>query len=218
MSEHTTLLTKSLLRYLAERTTPEDVFLKSLKHAALELDEEFPAIWIAPEQGSFLQILLRLAGAREVIEIGTAAGYSAIWMARALPADGHVRTIEISGKRADFADKWVRDSDVAAKIRIFRGAAEDILPKFKDGSADVMFLDANRACYPLYLRHALRLVRTGGLILADNAFVHGALLANKPASADAEAMRTFNEIIANETALQSIIVPLGDGLWVAVKL
>jgi predicted O-methyltransferase YrrM len=216
MSEYTTLLTAPLLRYLTDHTAPEDDFLRSLKREARE--KGLRPIWIAPEQGSLLQILLRLVGAREVIEVGTLAGYSAIWMARALSGGGRVHTIEVSAKHADFAEKWIAKSDVAAKIKVYRGAAKDLLPKFKTGSADAIFLDADRESYSLYFRHALRVVRTGGLIMADNAFLHGALLDGNSEDPDLRAMSEFNEMMAREATLQSIIVPLGDGLWVAVKL
>src|SRR5262245_4251354 len=93
VSESPTLVTAEHFRYLASRTTPEDEFLRRLKEAARAAG--IPAIWISPEQASFMQILLRLAGARRVVEVGTLAGYSAIAMARALPRDGRVDTIEI---------------------------------------------------------------------------------------------------------------------------
>src|SRR5215510_1319609 len=108
MSEESTLVTREHFRYLAERTAGDDEFLKSLKRAAQ--DEGIPTIWVAPEQASFMQILLELAAAREVVEVGTLAGYSAITMARALPPDGRVRTIEIEAKHADFAERWVARS------------------------------------------------------------------------------------------------------------
>ncbi len=211
-----TEVTTEQLAYLAGHTRCEDEFLRSLKAAAIEAG--LPPIWIAPEQGSFIQILLRLAGAKEVIEVGTLAGYSAIWMARALPANGLVRTIEVSGKHADFAGRWVSRSDVAGKIRIYRGAGKDILPKFKPGSVDAFFIDADKPSYPMYLNYALQLVRTGGLILADNAFAFGELFDRSSREREVEAMRAFNEIMAQERTLQSIIIPIGDGLWVAVKL
>jgi caffeoyl-CoA O-methyltransferase len=201
--------------YVARFTMPEDDFLRALKREALEAG--LPAISIAPEQGSFMQILLRLIGAREVVEVGTLAGYSAVWMARALPGDGRLRTIEISGKHADFAEEWIGRSDVAGRIRLFRGAGSDILPKFKAGSADAFLIDADKAGYPRYLDQALRIVRAGGLIMADNAFAFGHVLEKGSTDPNVESMRRFNEIMAAQTGLQSIIVPIGDGLWVSVK-
>jgi len=215
MSEVSNLITKEHFDYIADRTAREDEFLRDLKSHARA--EGIPSIWISAEQASLMQILLRLCRAREVVEVGTLAGYSAIWMARALPPEGRVRTIEISGKHADFAERWVAKSDVAAKIRIFRGSGREILPTIQAESADAVFLDADKASYPDYLKESLRIVRPGGLIMADNAFAFGSLFDRNESDPDIEAIRAFNDIMARQTALQSIILPLGDGLWVGVR-
>src|SRR5439155_22518667 len=136
-----------------------------------------PAIWISPEQASFMQILLRLARAREVIEIGTLAGYSAIAMARALPGDGRVRTIEINPAHADFAERWVARSDVAGRVIVHRGAGAQVLPGFAAGSADAAFIDADKPSYPAYLEQCLPIVRPGVLLMVDHAFAFGQLFA-----------------------------------------
>jgi predicted O-methyltransferase YrrM len=214
MSEMSTPVTADHFRYLAAHTVPEDDLLRSLKMEARR--EGIPPIWIAPEQGSLMQLVLKIAHAREVIEVGTLAGYSAIWMARALPADGRVRTIEKSPAHAEFAKRWIARSDVARRIEVFHGAGEDILPGFATGSADAAFIDADKSGYPLFLRQSLRIVRRGGIIMADNAFGFGRLF--EASDQGASAMRAFNEIMAKETALQSIIVPIGDGLWIGMKL
>ena len=214
MSEISTPVTASHFRYLAEHTTQEDDFLRNLKAEARAAG--IPPIWISPEQGSFMQLLLKAIRAKEVIEIGTLAGYSAVWMARAVPADGHVRTIEVSSRHADFAERWISKSDVAGQIKVYRGKGEEILPQFDSHSADAAFIDADKAGYPLFLRECLRIVRRGGLIMADNAFGFGRLFDDRDPGA--AAMRSFNEIIAKEAALKSIIVPLGDGLWCALRL
>jgi caffeoyl-CoA O-methyltransferase len=215
MSDQSSRVTEQHFRYIAERTTKEDELLRSLKAEATA--EGIPSIWVAAEQGSFMQILLRLMRAKEVVEVGTLAGYSAITMARALPADGRVRTIEISAKHAEFAKRWVAKSDVAAKVQVFLGAGMDVLPKFEADSADAAFLDADKSSYPLYLGECLRIVRPGGLIMVDNAFAFGELFNDSPSDKEVGAIRAFNEIVARESRLQSVIVPLGDGLWVGVK-
>ena len=216
MSETSTLVTAEHFRYLAERTAREDEFLRSLKQTATA--EGIPSIWIAPEQASFMQILLRAAHAREVVEVGTLAGYSAIAMARALPEGGRVRTIELEKKHAEFARRWIARSDVAAKIEVVLGAGADVLPGFASDSADAAFLDADKASYPLYLAECLRIVRRGGLILVDNAFAFGELFERKPTNESTVAVRAFNDLMAAERRVQSVIVPLGDGLWVGVRL
>jgi predicted O-methyltransferase YrrM len=215
MSESSTLVTAAHFEYLAARTTREDAFLASLKKAAHEAG--LPPISIAPEQGAFMQILLRAAGVKEVVEVGTLAGYSAIWMARALPQGGRVRTIEYAKAHAEFARAWIAKSDVAERVTVFEGKGIDVLPQFADGSADAAFLDADKSSYPAYLEQSLRIVRKGGLILVDNAFAFGQLLSEHPKDREVAAVRAFNDQMAKESRLTSIILPIGDGLWLGVK-
>ena len=214
MSGTSTLVTAEHFEYISQHTAPEDPFLAELKSAATA--EGIPSIWIAPEQASFIQILLRLTRANRVVEVGTLAGYSAIVMARALPPGGRVDTIEISPKHADFARRWIARSDVADRVHVHLGGGIDSLPAFADGSADAAFLDADKASYPRYLEECLRIVRKGGLIMADNAFAFGQLFDPHASDREVPAMRAFNEVIAKERRLQSVIVPIGDGLWVGV--
>ena len=215
MSARSTAVSEAHFEYVAKRTRGDDPFMKSLKRAAASAG--MPAIWISPEQASFMQILLKNARARDVIEVGTLAGYSAIAMARALPDGGRVRTIELNDAFARFAEAWIAKSDVAGRIEVHRGAGLAVLPKFKTGSADAAFLDADKGNYPGYLKESLRIVRKGGLILVDNAFAFGQLLDEHPTDREVPAVRAFNEIMAREKRVHGIIVPIGDGLWVGVK-
>lgn len=212
MSAESSLVTERHFKYLAERTAPEDDFLRDLKRDAKKAG--IPAIQISPEQASLMQILLKLANAREVIEVGTLAGYSAIWMAR---AGCRVHTIELVVKHADFAEKWIAKSDVADRVKVYRGAGNDVLPQFAANSMDACFLDADKSGYPAYLQECLRIVRAGGLFMVDNAFAFGQLFDKKPTDREVPAVRKFNDVMAAEKRLQSIIVPIGDGLWVGVK-
>lgn len=216
MSETGTVVTGGHFEYLAARTARDDAFLERLKAAAREAG--LPSISIAPEQGSLMQILLRSARAKDVIEVGTLSGYSAIWMARALPQKGRVRTIEFAPKHAAFARDWIAKSDVAGRIEVLEGRGADVLPRFETDSADAAFLDADKGSYPIYLEQSLRIVRRGGLILVDNAFAFGQLLDPAPKDREVEAVRKFNDVMAKEKRVQAVIVPIGDGLWVGVKL
>jgi predicted O-methyltransferase YrrM len=215
MSESGTVVTEGHFEYVAARTVREDAFLAKLKEAAKQAG--LPSISIAAEQGSFMQILLKSARAKDVVEVGTLSGYSAIWMARALPKNGRVRTIEYAAKHAAFAREWIAKSDVAERIEVFEGKGADVLTTFEADSADAAFLDADKGSYPIYLEESLRIVRRGGLILVDNAFAFGQLLDPHPRDREVEAVRRFNDVMAKETRLQSVIVPIGDGLWVGVK-
>ena len=215
MSAESSEITGRHFEYIAERTIREDAFLAELKQAAAAAG--IPQIWIAPEQASLMRILLRATGARRVVEVGTLAGYSAIAMARALPASGHVKTIEISEMHAAFARSWIEKSDVAGKIDVIVGAGMDVLPTLGTDSADAAFLDADKASYQEYLAESIRIVRRGGLIMVDNALAFGQLFDAAPTDAEVPAVKAFNEIIASDARLESVIVPIGDGLWVCVN-
>lgn len=215
MSAESSNITTRHFRYIAERTFREDAFLRQLKQEAVA--EGIPQIWIAPEQAGLMRVLLALVGAKRVIEIGTLAGYSAIAMARALPKDGRVQTIELAEKHADFARSWIAKSDVAHKIDVIQGAGMDVLPTLRDDSADAAFLDADKASYPDYLAECIRIVRRGGLIMADNAFAFGQLFDEHPTDSEVPAVKAFNEIIASDARLEGAIIPIGDGLWTCVN-
>jgi len=216
MSVEDTLVTQAHFEYVAAHTRAEDAHLSALRAAAAEAG--LPPISIGPAQGSLLGVLLRLVGAREVVEVGTLGGYSATWMARALPAGGRVRTIEYAAKHADFAEAWLARSDVAHKVEVHRGAGADVLATFADDSADAAFLDADKQSYPVYLEQCLRIVRVGGLIAVDNAFAFGQLLDEAPRDRDVPHVRAFNDLVARDDRLEGVIVPLGDGCWVAVRV
>src|SRR5262249_25757544 len=141
--DETGVVTAAHVKYLAARTRGDDPFLRDLKAAARAAG--MPEIWVAPEQASFMQILLKLRGARQVIEVGTLAGYSAINLARALPPGGRVTTIELDPGRAAFAADWIARSNVADRAQVLRGDAVEVLPTLPDASADAVFLDANKS-------------------------------------------------------------------------
>jgi predicted O-methyltransferase YrrM len=212
MSATSTLVTAQHFDYVREHTSREDLFLVDLKRAAERAG--IPPIWISHEQARLMQVLLRSSGAREVIEVGTLAGYSAIAMARALPREGRVRTIELSADHADFAERWIARSDVAGRVEVLRGRGADVLARLPDRSADAAFLDADKSSYPIYLRECLRIVRPRGLVLVDNAFAFGQLFEHDPSDPEVEAVRAFNDFAASQPAYDGVIVPIGDGLWV----
>jgi len=216
MSHASTRVTDRHFEYIAERTRGDDDFLIALKRDAAAAG--IPAIWISPEQASFMQILLRMTQARTVVEVGTLAGYSAIHMARALPAGGRVLTIEIDDGHAAFAREQFAKSDVADKVELLHGSGNERLAELPPLSADAMFIDADKAGYPHYLEQAHRILRPHGLLMCDNAFAFGELFADVPADSSVNAIRRFNDILAVDESFHSVICPIGDGLWVGTKL
>ena len=212
MSVTDSLVTQAHFDYIRARCNPEDEFLAQLRVDAVEA--RIPAISIGPAQAAFMQILLKLARAEQVIEVGTLAGYSAIAMARALPPSGCVRTLELSPQHAAFARDRVERSDVKGKVEVLEGPAIDHLKKMGAASADAAFLDADKSGYASYLVECKRTLRPNGLIMVDNAFAFGELFAEEPADPETPAVRAFNEVMAKDPDVEAIILPMGDGLWV----
>jgi caffeoyl-CoA O-methyltransferase len=216
MSSSSGTVTEAHFRYIAERTAGDDPFLQELRRAAERAG--LPThCWVAPEQASLMQILLLAARAETVVEVGTLAGYSAIWMARALPPGGMVTAIEISERHAEFASAWIAKSDVADRVRVLQGDARELLPGLPSGSAGAVFIDADKAGYPAYLEQAHRLLRSGGLLMVDNAFAFGELLDPSPKDRETPAILRFNDLLAQDERFRSVIVAVGDGMWVGTR-
>lgn len=213
MSKSSTPVDADLFAFVAARTIPEDDFLRDLRVASLAAG--LPEIHIAPEQAAFLRIALRAARARHVVEVGTLGGYSAIAMARALPRDGRVVTLEVEPHHAAFAREWIARSDQAGKIEVRLGDALATLPALADESADAVFLDADKQRYVDYLRQSMRILRPGGLLFADNVLADGEIARGD--SDKVRALRAFLDEVGRTPALQAVIVPLGDGCLFGVK-
>jgi caffeoyl-CoA O-methyltransferase len=175
--------------------------------------EKMPAIQVGQSEGKFLELLLRISGAKKVVEVGTLAGYSAIRMARALPHDGKVWTIEFDPRHAEVARKAIAVAGQTAKVDVLVGAGLEVLPTLeKLGPFDAVFIDADKRNYDGYGRWAAKHLRTGGLLLGDNAYLFGKLLDLDP---EAEAMRRFHEEAA--VAFDTSCIPTPDGLLLGVK-
>jgi caffeoyl-CoA O-methyltransferase len=173
-----------------------------------------PEIQLGPAEGRLIELLLRLTKARKVVEIGTLAGYSALWIARALPPGGHLWTIEANPKHAGVAAEVIGEAGFGDRVTIVRDDAAEILPKLRDsGPFCAVFLDADKGRYDLYGRWATENLRSGGLLIGDNAYLFGRLLED---SDEARAMRRFHEEMAVE--FDSVCVPTPDGLAVGVKV
>ncbi len=211
----TTATTPDLIAYIQRYFSAEDEFLATLRQQALEAG--FPEIWIAPEQGAFLQVVLRAMGARHVLEIGTLAGYSAITLARALPEEGWLITVERDAQRAEFARRAVERAGLAHKIRVECADAREWLRTFHPPEPlDFVFIDADKPSYSLYLDLCLPLLRIGGLICTDNALAWGEI-ASETTDPDVQALQAFNLRMATHPQLQCCLVPLGDGMVLGVR-
>ena len=203
--------TREILDWVARVHAPHDAALTR----AFEAPERhgIPAIQLGPSEGRTLELLLKLAGARRVVEIGTLAGYSAIRAARALPGDGHVHTVELDPKHARVARENVAAAGVAGRITVHEGRALEVLPRLvRFGPFDAVFLDADKGNYDAYGRWAAANTRTGGLLVGDNAFLFGRLLED---SAEAAAMRRFHEEAREH--FDTVCLPTPDGMMLGVR-
>ena len=165
--------------------------------AALEASDAagLPRIAVSPSQGKLLHLLARLAGARSILEIGTLGGYSAIWLGRALPADGRLITLEADAKHADLARENIARAGLAGIVEVRLGRAQETLPLLvREGAGpfDLLFIDAHKHGYPDYLRWSLELTKRGSLIIADNVVRHGRVLDAGSDDADVQGVRRFN--------------------------
>ena len=215
--------TRSLLGeidvYIEELFAPRDealeAALKESRRAGL------PEIQVSPNEGVLLGLLAQMVGARRILEIGTLGGYSAIHLARALPEDGAMISLEIDEHHAEVARKNVERAGLEDKVEIRVGDAKVLLARVverEEGPFDLVFIDADKEGYPEYLEWAMRLSRPGSLILADNTIRGGSVL--DPKDDSARATREFNEKLARDPRLSGIVLPLIreriDGLAIAL--
>ena len=194
--------------------------------AALEASTAagLPEIQVAPNQGKLLNLLVRLTSARSILEIGTLGGYSTIWMARALPKDGKLITLESDPKHSEVARANIAHAGLSGVVELRLGKALDTLPKIAEegrGPFDLIFVDADKANIPEYFGWALKLARKGSLILVDNVVREGAVIDAKSSDESVRGVRRFNEILAAEprvsaTAIQTVGSKGYDGLAIAL--
>jgi predicted O-methyltransferase YrrM len=185
-----------------------------------------PNIQVSPPQGKLLQLLARLEGARNILEIGTLGGYSAIWMARALPPGGRLVTLEADAKHAEVARANFARAGLANVIELFPGPALETLPRVAAegrGPFDLIFIDANKNNMPEYFDWAVKLSRPGSVIVADNVIRDGAVIDAATKDPDIQGVRRFNECLAAEsrvsaTEIQTVGSKGYDGFALAVVL
>jgi len=209
-------------RYLCELFVPEDRALR----AAIEASDAagLPPHHVAPNQGKLLHLLGRICGVRSILEIGTLGGYSTIWLARALPADGRLITLEANPRHAEVARANIARAGLIDVVELRIGRTIDTLPQLATegrGPFDLIFIDADKPSNPDYFTWALALSRRGTLIFADNVVRDGAVIDAASADAGVQGIRRFNERVAAEprvsaTAIQTVGSKGYDGFAIAV--
>lgn len=219
MTAKTLYLNDDLYHYLQSVSLRETPLLQQLRNETQALPM---ARWqIAPEQGQFLALLVRLMGALRLIEVGTFTGYSALCMAQAMPDQGQLICCDLPGDYNETARRYWHQAGIADKIDLRLAPALDTLAQLEQqglgGSFDLIFIDADKANYPQYLECALRLLRTGGLALFDNTLWNGQVLEVEPESADTRAIQALNLALKDDPRVDLSLLPLGDGLTLCRK-
>lgn len=209
-------------RYFVEQLIPPDPALD----AAIEATDAagLPAINVAPTHGKFLHLLARVQGARRILEIGTLGGYSTIWLARALPADGKLITLELDARTAELARANIARAGVADRVEVRVGRAIDALARLQAegaGPFDFFFIDADKRNNPDYFNWAIRLARPGSVIVVDNVVRDGAVADGKNRDPDVQGTRGMLELAAGEprvsaTAIQTVSSKGYDGFAIAI--
>jgi caffeoyl-CoA O-methyltransferase len=207
--------------YIGTLFFPQDDILEAVLHASEEAG--LPRVNVSPAQGHLLHLLALLCRARTILEIGTLGGYSAIWMARALPEGGRLITLDKNPAHVQIARKNIARAGLESTIEVRQGESFDILAALEAeqaGPFDMIFLDADKEPYPDYLQWALRLTQPGSLIVADNTIRHGDILDEAFTDPGIEGIRRFNTMLAANpnlaaTILQTVGVKGHDGMSLA---
>ena len=209
------LISKDIEQYCKDYSLDDTDLLKELSKTTWET-EEIPQMLCGPLVGGLLQMLIKISGAKRVLEIGMFTGYSTLKMAEALPADGEIHSCELMEKHIVTARGWFKKSDVNYKISIHKGEADKSLEEFRAGSFDLMFVDADKTGYPEYYRKGTMLLKKGGIAIFDNMLWSGSVL--NPEDDDAKALRETAELIKNDGRLEQLLLPVRDGLMIYRKI
>jgi predicted O-methyltransferase YrrM len=209
-------------RYITDLFVPPDPALDAALRASAAAG--LPSHNVSANQGKLLLLLARALGARTILEIGTLGGYSTIWLARALPADGHLITLEADPDHAKVARANIARADLADVVELRLGRALDTLPQLAAegrGPFDLIFIDADKPNNPGYFAWALKLSRRGSLIIADNVVRNGAVVDAASGDPSVQGVRRFNELVAAEprvsaTTIQTVGSKGYDGFTMAL--
>lgn len=209
-------------RYLTDLLVPADPVLEAALAASAEA--ELPPHHVSPTEGKLLSLLARIHGARTILEIGTLGGYSTIWLARGLPPDGHLTSLEIDARHAEVARANIARAGLADMVEVRVGPAVETLPQLAaEGREpfDLIFIDADKQSNVEYFTWALRLSRRGSVIVADNVVRNGAVVDADSDDPSVQGVRRFLELVAREprvswTALQTVGGKGYDGFAIAL--
>jgi caffeoyl-CoA O-methyltransferase len=203
-------LPEELARYVEENVGPVSPLLEELERETRE-NTDRPGMLTGRMEGALLRMLVRVLEARKVVEIGTFTGYSALMMAEGLPPNGELVTCEVSEEYASIARRYFRKSPHGSKIRLALAPALDTLRGIPGGSVDFVFIDADKELYIRYYEESLRILRSGGVIVADNVLWYGQVLS--PQDEQTRAIVEFNRQVKADGRVEKVMLPVRDGVY-----
>jgi predicted O-methyltransferase YrrM len=207
------MLNEASLSY-AESFLPENDVIISARERAAELG----CVPIGPAGGATLRLLAAATSARNVVEIGTGAGVSGLYLMDGMAEGGQFISIDIEGEHQRAAKEAFAEAEIAAtRYRLINGSAPDVLPRMRDETYDLVFVDADKTAYLVYLEHALRMLRPGGVMAFDNALWHDRVSDPTQRDPDTTALRELGKVVRADTRLIPAMLPVSDGLLVAAK-
>ena len=213
MSNRTINMTDEVVDYVRRVGVREHPALARLREETAGMP--MAQMQIAPEQGAFMAMLVQLIGARRILEIGTFTGYSSTAMALALPADGRILCCDVSREWTDVAQRAWTEAGVRDRVELRLAPATQTLVELDNDSFDLAFIDADKTGYDAYYEGCLRVVRPGGLILIDNTLQDGRVADASVDDENVRAIRALNDKIADDERVDSVLLPLADGLTMA---
>lgn len=199
----------------AEEFVPEPDVVEAARRRGLETGAASP---VGTGAGSVLRLLAAAVRARHVVEVGTGAGTSGLWLLAGMPEDGVLTTIDVAAEHQRLAKQAYAEAGHAPqRTRVITGAAADVLPRMTDGAYDLVLIDADKDGYPVYVEHAVRLLRPGGVLVLDNMLWHDQVADPAARDATTSTLRDLGKTLRDHDQLVTSLLPVSDGLLVAVR-
>lgn len=207
-------LTEELYNYIIDNFTDRDELLDELVNYSEQ--NEIPLIQVAPEQGKFLYLLCKICDAKNALEIGTLSGYSGIFIARALPDNGKLITVDLIEKHSESAKMFFEKAGLNDKVEVVTASGLDYMKNLKDSGKtfDFIFVDANKDMYPEYFLAAMELSHTGTVLVFDNTLRSGRIVEEAGDDVYLKCTQILNEMVAKDERIESLLIPIGDGFTI----
>ena len=217
MSEFQNITPAKISEYADNHTSELPKILQELERETC-LKTINPRMLSGKLQGQFLNLICRMMKPENVLEIGTFTGYSALSMMYGMPEKSHLYTIEVNPEQEEIIRKYIEKTGFSERITLIIGEAQNEIPNFEDEFFDLIFLDADKINYPLYYELLISKLRKGGILIADNALWSGAVTNENDTDKEVLALRTFNDLVQNDSRTQNVLLPFRDGLMCVIRL